>query len=198
MKAPNLESFSVRRPLPQVGHWRGSPPSARGGNMCGANSASSASITCGDSQILDVIDRADEIAPEIACSTSRQAISLLEMRSSCSSRPAVKSYSTYLAKEAFQERDDDAAAVLRVEPPLVEPHIFAVLEHLQDRGIGRRPADAEFFHPLDQRGFRIARRRLGEMLVGRDRALGRAARPRSLPAGGGLPRLRDPRRWPSW
>ena len=75
-------------------------------------------------------------------------------------------------EKAFEEGDDDAAAVLRIEPPLVDPHIFAVLEHLQDRGVGRRPADAEFLHALDQRGFGIARRRFGEMLIGGNRALG--------------------------
>ncbi len=74
-------------------------------------------------------------------------------------------------EEALQERGEHAALVLRHQPLLVDAHVAAILEHLQDRRIGRGPADAELLHALDQRGFRIARRRLGEMLVGGDRAL---------------------------
>ena len=51
-----------------------------------------------------------------------------------------------------------------MQPLLLELDVAAVLQHLQDRGIGRGPADAELFHALDQRGFREARRRFGEML----------------------------------
>src|SRR3546814_10006371 len=40
--------------------------------------------------------------------------------------------------------------------------------HFEDGGIGRRPADAELFQLAHQAGFRIARRRLGEMLFRRD------------------------------
>jgi 2-polyprenyl-3-methyl-5-hydroxy-6-metoxy-1,4-benzoquinol methylase len=47
-----------------------------------------------DPQVLDVADGRGELAPEIAQQIAPQAISLLEMRSSCSSRAAVKSYST--------------------------------------------------------------------------------------------------------
>ena len=74
-------------------------------------------------------------------------------------------------EEAFEERDDDAALVFGNEALLVDAHIAAVLQDLQDGGVGRRPADAEFFHALDQGGFRKARRRLGEMLGGLDRLL---------------------------
>jgi hypothetical protein len=42
--------------------------------------------------------------------------------------------------------------------------IFAVLQYLNDRGIGGRATNAEFFQTLDQRGLRKARRRLGKML----------------------------------
>ena len=75
-------------------------------------------------------------------------------------------------EEVLQERHHDAALVLGVEALLLQPHIVAVLQHLQDRRVGRGPADAELFHALDQRGFRVARRRLGEVLRGGDRALG--------------------------
>ncbi len=43
---------------------------------------------------LDVVDRADELLPELGRAPARQSISPFEMRSSFSSRLAVKSYST--------------------------------------------------------------------------------------------------------
>src|SRR5262252_10640482 len=45
MKAPNRPSLSDRRPPSQLGHCRGSPPSALTGKMCGPRSSSSALIT---------------------------------------------------------------------------------------------------------------------------------------------------------
>src|SRR5260221_258886 len=45
MNAPNFPSFKLSRPLPQVGHSLGSPPSARSGNICGPRISSSAVIT---------------------------------------------------------------------------------------------------------------------------------------------------------
>ena len=44
------------------------------------------------------------------------------------------------------------------------PHIGAVAQGREDRGIGGGPADAQLFQLADQAGFGIARRRLGEML----------------------------------
>ena len=57
---------------------------------------------------------------------------------------------------------------MRDQPALVDGDIFAVLQRLQRRRIGRGTADAEFFHLLDQRRFRVARRRLGGVLGGVD------------------------------
>src|SRR3546814_6651602 len=51
--------------------------------------------------------------------------------------------------------------------------IGAVLQDLDDRGIGRRAADPQFFQPLDEARLRKARRRLGEMLLGIDALFGR-------------------------
>ena len=68
-------------------------------------------------------------------------------------------------EETFQEADHDAAFVFRDEPLLVDAHVAAVLEHLQDRRIGRRPTDAKFFHALDEGGLGEARWRFGEMLI---------------------------------
>lgn len=61
---------------------------------------------------------------------------------------------------------------MRHQLALVDDDIFAVAQRLQCRRIGGRTADAEFFHLLDQRGFRIARRRFGEVLAGVDLLLG--------------------------
>ena len=71
-------------------------------------------------------------------------------------------------EKAGQKGGDEAAAVFRHEATLVDFDVVAVLQHRDDRGIGGRAANAEFFHLLDQAGFRIARRRLGEMLLGGD------------------------------
>ncbi len=74
-------------------------------------------------------------------------------------------------EERLEERDHDAPLVLGDEALLVDPHIAAVAQHLQGGGVGGGTADAEFFHALHERGFRKARRRLGEMLGGNDLAL---------------------------
>ena len=66
MKAPNLPSFSDSRPVPQFGHLRGSVPSARGGNRCGAEHLVERVEHLRDAQVLDVADRGDEVAPEVA------------------------------------------------------------------------------------------------------------------------------------
>src|SRR6185437_15722267 len=73
-------------------------------------------------------------------------------------------------EELRQERRDEAAAVLRDEALLVEPHIIAVLQHLDDRGVSRRPPDAELFELFDEARFAVARRGLREMLLRLDLA----------------------------
>ena len=117
----------------------------------------------GDAQILDVVDRADEVAPEILQHllpgnlVVGDAVELLFQIGG-------EVVFDIAREEVFQERDHDAALVLAVQALLLELDVAAVLQHLQDRGVGRGPADAELFHALDQRGFREARRRLGEVL----------------------------------
>ena len=59
-----------------------------------------------------------------------------------------------------------------IEPLLLEPHVVAILEDRDGRGVGRGTADAELFHPLDQRRLGVAGRRLGEMLARVDPLLG--------------------------
>ena len=75
-------------------------------------------------------------------------------------------------EEGFEERGDEAALVLGDQPLLLDPHIVAVAQHGERRGVGRGSADAELLHPLDQRRFGVARRRLGEVLRRLDPLLG--------------------------
>src|ERR1700692_894502 len=89
----------------------------------------------GDFQILGVVDSADEIAPEVAqhiaprhFAVGNEIELLFEAR-----REIVLDI---FCEKALEESDHDTSAVLRIEPPLIEPHIFAVLEHLQDRRVG--------------------------------------------------------------
>ena len=187
MKAPNLPSFSDSRPVPQTVHRRGSVPSGRGGKICGASISSSASMTCADAQVLDLVHRGGETLPELAQHVVPFQLvvgDVVELLFEIGGEIIFD----VAGEKALQERHHDAAAVLRHEPLLLDAHIAAVLQHLQDRGIGGRPADAEFLHALDQRGFRIARRRLGEMLRRGDRLLGQRLAGRSWRAGACPPR----------
>ena len=65
-----------------------------------------------------------------------------------------------------EEAADDLADVGRHEAPAVHFDVFAILQRRDDARIGRRPADAVLFQRLHQRGLAVARRRLGEMLLG--------------------------------
>ena len=117
----------------------------------------------GDANILDVGDRTGEAGPEFLQHllpgnlVVGDAVELLFQIGG--------EVVLHIAREeVFQERDHDAALVLAVQPLLFELDVAAVLQHLQDRGVGRGTADAELLHALDQRRFREARRRFGKML----------------------------------
>ncbi len=118
-------------------------------------------------QVLDLVDGADEVAPEILQHllpgdfVVGDAVELIFQRRG-------EIIFDITREEVLQERDHDAALVFGMQPLLVEPDIAAVFEHLQDRGVGRGPADAEFFHALDQRGLGEPRRRFGEVLGDRE------------------------------
>ena len=85
-------------------------------------------------------------------------------------------------EEGLEEDGDQAALVLRDEAVLLHPDIAAIPQDREDRGIGRGATDAELFHLPHQARLGIARRRLGEVLVGaRDPDLG----------AGGLPERRQ-------
>ena len=81
----------------------------------------------------------------------------------------------YIAiEEALEKAGQQPAAFLGEEAVLLDPDIGAVFQRLDNRGIGRGSPDAQFFHLLDQTGFAVARRGLGEMLGCIDGLLGRA------------------------
>ena len=63
-----------------------------------------------------------------------------------------------------QEVGHDHAQVGREEPPLLLLDVAAVLDRLDDRGVGAGPADVLLLEGLDQRGLAVAGRRLGEVL----------------------------------
>ncbi len=122
-----------------------------------------------DAQFLDVADRIGEFAPEVA---QQFAPGDLVVGDTVELLLQIGGEAIFdiAGEEAFEESSEHAALVLGYQSLLVDADVATVLEHLQDRGIGRGPADAEFLHALDQRGFRIARRRLGEVLADVDRA----------------------------
>ena len=83
-------------------------------------------------------------------------------------------------EEADEEGGDEPAAVLGPEALLLQPHIIALLQDRDDRGVGRWPADAKLFHALDQRRLGVSRRRLGEVLL-RDHLAARQGLPLGKP-----------------
>ena len=69
-------------------------------------------------------------------------------------------------EERLEEDGDQAALVLWDKAVLLHPDIAAIPQDREDRGIGRRAADAELFHLPHQARLGIARRWLSEVLVG--------------------------------
>ena len=68
----------------------------------------------------------------------------------------------------FQQPDDGERHPGRHECVAADDDVAAVLDRLNDRRVGGRAADAEFFHLLHQRRFVVARRRVGGVAVGGD------------------------------
>src|SRR4029077_2720086 len=114
-------------------------------------------------QVLDLVHRADEVAPEILQHlfpgnlVVRDAVELFF-------EAGGEIVFDVAREEIFKERNHDAAFVLAMQALLFKPDIAAVLQHLQNGSVGRRPADTELFHSFDERGFREARWRFGKML----------------------------------
>ena len=71
-----------------------------------------------------------------------------------------------LGKEVFHERGDQSAAVFGNKAAFFQTDVFSVLQNGQNRRVGRRTPDAQFFQFFDKAGFGIAGRRLGEVLFG--------------------------------
>src|SRR5579863_8842737 len=117
-----------------------------------------------DLEILGAVDRIREVAPEIAqylLPVDPPARDVVELVFQIGGEIVFD----IALEKAGEESGHQPATVLRYEAALVEPHVIAILQNLNDRGIGRGPADAEFLELLDQACFAVARRRLGEMLT---------------------------------
>ena len=74
-------------------------------------------------------------------------------------------------EEVFEKYGYDAAAVFGNETQFFDTDVFAFLKHGDNRCIGRRAADAEFFKLFNQARFGKARRRRGKVLFGNNVAL---------------------------
>ena len=121
-----------------------------------------------DAQVLDAAERDREVAPEIAQHlfpvdlAGRDPVELLL-------EIGGEAIFDIAGKERFEEGGDQPALVLGNELLALLADIAALPEHGQDRRIGRGPADPQLLHLLDQRGFGIAGRRLGGMLLAGER-----------------------------
>src|SRR6185437_15127872 len=118
----------------------------------------------GDRQLLGAGDRRRELQPELAqhlLPVGAPARDIVELVLQIGGEIVLHQP----VEEACEKGGDETAAILRHEALLVDLDVVAVLQDLDDRGIGRRSADAELLQPLDQAGLGIARQRLGEMLL---------------------------------
>ena len=106
----------------------------------------------GNAQFLGAVDGGDEIHPEFTQH-------LLPVGFTSGNRVELffqigrEIIFHIFAEEAFQKGDDDAALVFGNEALFVHPHIAALAQRGHDGGVGGRPANAEFFHLLDEAGF---------------------------------------------
>ena len=71
-------------------------------------------------------------------------------------------------KKVRQEGRDETPHIFRNETAIIKPDITTVLQHGENRRIGRRTADTEFFHLLDQTGLGITWWWLCKMLFRQD------------------------------
>src|ERR1700722_3082753 len=147
------------------------PLAARGKNV-GTQKLVQAVEHLARAEILDVADGAGEIVPEVAQErlpidlAVRDLVELLFQIGG-------EIVTDVFGEERFEEGRDNPALVLRKQALLLDPHVVAILEHRDGRGVGRRAADAELLHPLDQRRLGVAGRRLGEVLARVDPLLGK-------------------------
>ena len=135
--------------MPQRGQMRGLEPSSRGGKTSGASSSLNASSTSVTRSSLIPSTAPEEIPPEVPQHVLPVELSvgnLVELLLKIGGEIVFD----IMLEEAFQEGDDQPALGLRNELALVDRHVFAVAQRLQRRRVGRRPADAELFHFLDE------------------------------------------------
>ena len=125
----------------------------------------------GDPQVLGLVDRGLEAGPEVLQQLLPGQPPVRD-RVELAFEVGGEAVFNVAGEEAAEEGGDHAAAILGVEAPLLQPDVVAVLQDLQDRGVGRGPADAQLLQLLDQAGLGEARRRLGEVLLGQDLAAG--------------------------
>jgi hypothetical protein len=193
MKAPpDRAVLRFSRPVPQVGQSRGSPrPRAAGRDAAPAPRRSSRALP--RSAGPPSRERRGEVAPEPrehvlpVPLAGRDVVELLL-------EVGGEVVAHVLAEIVRQERGHEPPLVLGDQPALVLADILPLLDRGDDRGIGRRPPDPEFLHPLDERGLGVARRRLGEVLLGRDARFSAGSpsmicgsRPSSSPSGSSRP-----------
>ncbi len=170
--------------MPHLGHVRESEPSSLAGKMCGPSISFSASSTSPTRRSL-MLSMAPVKSRQKSRSTSLYSISPERNEIELFLQRGREIEFDVLAEEAFEERDDEAALVLRDEAFLVDADVVALLQHGERGGVGRRAADAEFFHALDEGRFGKARRRLREMLLGLDGAVADLVAFVETSAGGG-------------
>ena len=82
-----------------------------------------------DAQVLDLVDRADEVAPEVAQHLAPVDLAVGDAVEIFFQTRGVVVFDVP-GEEVFQERDDDAAFILRVQTLLFEAHVVAVFQHL--------------------------------------------------------------------
>src|SRR5208282_570008 len=122
-------------------------------------------------QVLDVADGAVKVVPEVAqklLPVDLAVRDLVELLLEVGGEVVADVF----GEEGLEESRHQPALVLRDEPLLLEPHVVAFAQDGDGRGVGRGAADAELFHPFDERRLGVARRRLGEMLARVDPLLG--------------------------
>jgi len=71
----------------------------------------------------------------------------------------------YLGKVLLHKRYDNFAEVGRFQRFSLALNVLTCRNGRNCRSIGTRSADTVFFKRLDERSFRVARRRLGEVLI---------------------------------
>ena len=133
----------------------GSLPSSRACATCSRVTFFSIFSTCVDERLPEFLERRRPLLL-----AARDRVELIFHRG----REAVLDVTVEVFR---QEAIDDLADVGRHEAPAVHLHVLAILQRRDDRGVGRGPADAVLLERLDERGFGVARRRLGEMLLAR-------------------------------